>query len=1133
MASVASQEDIPASLNPLRDPLLRLRSHNLPSLGSAPPLLSIPFHTTDETPPKADARAPVYSSHQVDHPLKSIPSLDPSRINFQTSGTLHPQNNIQFPESIYPEREDILEGVLKTDWSFGSMEEPDSSIIAMDQSVFSVRSPPLAVSTPALDPILPLAKAAYDAATVGTGGLNMAGKVYDEEEIWGISDGIHTGNIFCNNDTALFKYYDRREGAQDDPFKPIAFVAEAPGESQDTEMQDVDAPALVPVTPTTGLRAAVTRSFASTVKKAPRPGDMKVFPRTEPRKPIKGILKTPVAPTPALSLYKAGKDTASAHRSLGWYDSTSFSPFESSGELAEIAEAQKAAKEERKGKAVLKETPYEEVVGNFLPSEESGEERPKREGKKYNEDEGDGSDFEGSEYDDIRTPLKNPKVTEVKSVSRKKGKEKQNSLAYEEGGIGEGVQDLEQSKPAQKKKVQRKKKMKEDAGAFKPEQSSSDLEEEYEISKPKRRVKAIEVVQAVGNEEERSEEEANSDPGAYQGSEDRDTGDKEGESEDDEEEPEGEEGRADTNAGSGSEEDDEDNKKQSGSEEEDDEEGEEEDEDDEEDTGKWKEVRLIKKETAASLRAAKVKSRTPPENHTKSKTRSLMKRMSVESQRRRSSIGQPGLRQAQADKAFEMQERFKRNGSLRKVQLSGFIPSETNWGGGQRKAAPPVPPIFEFPQRPPKTAEQEITKIANAETPESDIESNSVTGTSDNIEEQSTDQGTQATIRKRPMHHVEKHGSGVNRRAETVFPITQKELEETILMVKETDRELKESREAEKKCQILLSTAKSNIDSLCCKVNTLKNKLAKTRDDYTRLEVELAAKDAIGHDRLSYLYKDTTLEDGMVELQGYVGLEGFDHNVDMDYIKKKGAPLDVQPLEHPPFSSKLNNNPFYHEDMYQRREIINSLTFPGNVMLVDYSTNYFFICCLCSNMSSVNVLFYQDELIWSLCICLVCAEHWCCARCDRWTAPKKPSMLPETDADMELLTGPIAKKSYEASLYLKGVWGDFLVQRFQTEHTKYPIKADLSDSDTPQPHKIAEAEAERVGLRLTGRVRGEEDEEEFERTRKRIEVRRARILEKRHLECRPPVLEEDEEGDVFVREPDWDGSGDMEMSNEG
>lgn len=693
--------------------------------------------------------------------------------------------------------------MLKTNWSPGDLEGRENSIIMDHNGIPEDSPPPLASSTPVPISILPPDETEWKTATIKTGGPNTAKKVYEQGGIWQTEGVIRSGELFYDKKTKLFRNYKQdweQTSAKDEDdnrsviFEEIQFVPEIADSTQDVEMEDVEVPVSVPTTPTAGLRRAVTRS-QNTVRKAQPQEDTKAFPQTEPRRPVKSILKTPIVPLEASGLYKTGKSTGNTHRSWGWYDSTSFSPLD--GREVVETPAKKATKGKGKGKG--RNVQVDEVVDErILSSEESEGERPK--GKNYNEDKDDESEFEDSGDEGDRTPSKKPKTTKGKSAGRKPKKE-QESSCEEEGDKEEKEKPApkKQGKPQAAPKNKRRKQKNEDEGAFKPDNSSSDVEEEYETSKPRRGRKPTKVEQVVDNDEENNEgaeeaggEEVTSNTGADQGSENEDAGEEEIESEG------GEEGENKTGAGSGSDNDDNNgskNNNQSGSEE-----------------GEEDEDEYIPQKSGTAVRSTGTKKGADPpqplvskSSSSKSRDRSLMKRMSVENQRAKAD-GQPGLRKAQAGKAFEIQEQFKRDGSLREVQLSGFVPSETGWAPGQKEKAPPAPPAFKFP----KTVEE---------------------GTS--MEKPSQVEG---------LDGIKKIHNETEQRTETVFPITQKELETAITTIEQSDELLKKALENGRKYRHRGRKAMKKIATLEDRIRELEEELKKAGNDCAELELQVAAK---------------------------------------------------------------------------------------------------------------------------------------------------------------------------------------------------------------------------------------------------------------------------------------------------
>ncbi|KAK6351591.1 hypothetical protein TWF718_004748 [Orbilia javanica] len=1076
MASVANKEDIPLSLDPFRDSPLQLYSPHSGSLGSIPPLHTPISHSIDETPSKSYINTPINTPYPLGLSTYLSPASDTPGINLQDSNSQASRNNIQFTGNINPGHRSIIEAILKTDWSSGDLEGQENSIV-MDHSGIPMDSPPLASSTPAQISILP-----YEGS-------------------------IHSGDLIYDKKTKLFENH-KQDGEQEQGMEQtsakneddnrsvinilgeIEFVPEGAGTSQNVTMEDAEAPVPVPTTPTMGLRRALTRA-QSTIKKATLQEEVMAFPQTEPRRPVKAISKTPIQPLDAPALYKAGNDTGNTHRTWGWYDSTSFSSLDCLKEVGTPVKKTGKGKGSEKGKNAKTDELMEE---KNLPSEGSEE----IEESENNE----GSDFECSGDEGDNTPSKKPKTAKGKNAGRKPGKGEESSSEEEpEGGEDNEPGDEEEEKPAPKKhkksqvapKNRRKKQKNEDEGAFKPKKDSSDVEEEYETSKPKRGRKSAKVEETVDNDEENMEGvEGVKEKGKAASRNDTNQESSDKNSEDDESEEE-EGGNNGIGSGSGSDDGDDGNgNNQSGSEE--DHDGEEEDEDNEEEEEEEEEKEeqtpqgsvTVAHTPGTKKNIGSLRSSIPNPNSLKSYDKHLMKRMSVESQRSKTGE-QSGLRKAQADKAFEIQEQFKRDGSLREVQLSGFVPSESGWGRERTKKVPPAPPTFKFPE----TAEG----VA----------------------------GNEGSSQVRGPSKTKRDVGDIERRTERVFPITQKELETAIATIKNSDEALRKAESKGEKYRLKKRRAAKKIASLQNKVRKLEEELEEAGSDCAQLELKLAARNAIGHDTLSYLYKDPEVD---YLTYGELGLtRGVVSDEDMTTSRLRnigGAPLDVQKFDRPPFHSPLKQNPFRHEAMYQRREIINSLTFPGNVMLIDHGTDYFFVCCFCSKVSPVNLLFFQDEIVWLSLKCLVCDAHNCCVKCKRWTAPKPSSNLPGTSTAIELLNGPKGKDSYESSLYLRGIWCDYLRQKKDLKISDEDLETSSEASfgteypDEGLTWETTDNKSKHAGLRSVGKRKGGNEEGAHESKRRRI----GEILEKRRVARQLPLPDAADEGD---EEYDEDG----------
>ncbi|KAF3167792.1 hypothetical protein TWF225_011940 [Orbilia oligospora] len=968
MAFFANQEDIPPSLDSFPDS----------------PFLNYPHSTEEADPQIPPLKTPINPLFPLDLSTDLTPALDTLGIDidFETSISHHrphpSQNKIQFPENINPQHKSIIEGMLKTNWSPGDLEGQENSIIMMDNSgIPSDSSPPLASSTP-----VPLSILHPDETAEG-GGAHISAR--DEDDNRSIT------------------------------FENIEFVPEDTTElSQDIEFEDRGILVPVPTTPTLalGIRRTVTRS-QSMVKKMPlqrkeeEEEDAKPIPQTEPRRPVKGILKTPIVPLSASGLRKkAGQSTGNTHRSWGWYDSRSFSPLD--GYESQSKKGAKVGK--KKGNGNGKKVKIDEVVDERILSSEESEVGP-------SEPEGWKPEpclIESTDESEA-TPSKKPKDTKGKGAGKnsKKGKESSNSKEKEEPVPKK--QGKQQTGGTQNKK---KKQKAEDDEAFKPSTGSSDdEEEEYKTAKPKGGEKAAKSEQAVNNEGEEAEEvvEQQQEEGGEEGQSSEE--EEEGTDEEDDESEWGEERNNKAGSRSGSDEDEKTGKGNNQSDEEEAKESEDEEEEDE-DGKKTEPMQLY---SGRTLRATETitdtnipKPSASRSRSSKSNDRSLMKRMSVENQRSKLGIdGQYGLRRAQAEKAFERQEQFKRDGSLREVQLTGII-------GERKNPSSRVPPVADFNRNPYTSTHGKKNKPK---------EDDNQTGDWDRVEKISRDKPPKTSLKVGSTWNKTKHdGRTTEEQMEKVFPITQEELETAIASLKESDEALKKALSQGRKYRLQRRRAKKKIGALRRKVKDLESRLETAANECAQLELELAAKKAVGYDPLSYCYADPEPELDVETRRRIWTPRNYQkkHLTIFDVKEIGGAPLEAQTITHAPFSTRLIKNPFRHEDMYQRREIINTLTFPANVMLLDHSTDYYFVCCLCTKVSPANLFYFQDEIVWSSYKCLACEAHMCCKGCARWTAPASSARFPDTNKAAELLNGHKGKGNYEASLYLRGIWWDYV-----------------------------------------------------------------------------------------------------------
>ncbi|EGX47736.1 hypothetical protein AOL_s00083g244 [Orbilia oligospora ATCC 24927] len=976
MAFFANQEDIPPSLD---------------SFPGSPKFLNYSHSTEEADPQIPPLKTPTNPLFPLNLSTDLTPALDALGIDidFETSISHHRphllQNKIQFPDNINPQHKSIIEGMLKTNWSPGDLEGQEHSIIMMDNSgIPSDSSPPLASSTP-----VPLSILHPDETARG-GGAHISAR--DEDDNRSIT------------------------------FENIEFAPEDTTElSHDIEFEDKGILVPVPTTPTLalGIRRTVTRS-QSTVKKMPLQRreedeeDINPIPQTEPRRPVKGILKTPIVPLGASGLRKkAGQSTGNTHRSWGWYDSRSFSPLD--GFESQPKKGAKAGKKTG-GKGNGKKVKIDEVVDERILSSEESEVSP--------------SDPEGwkpepclieSTDESEATPSKKPKDTKGKGAGKnlKKGQESSNSKEKEEPVPKK--QGKQQTGGTQNKKKKQKAK---DDEAFKPSKGSSDdEEEEYKTSKPKGGKKAAKSEQVANNEEEEEEEEESEEVAEQkeeeEGGEEGQGSDEEeeGTDEEDDESEWGEERNNKAGSGSGSDEDETTGKGNNQSDEEEAKEDEDE-EDEDEDEKKSEPMQLYSGRTLRATETITDTNITRPSasrsRSSKSNDRSLMKRMSVENQRSKLRIdGQYGLRRAQAEKAFERQEQFKRDGSLREVQLTGII-------GERKNPLSRVSPVTDFNRNPYTSTHRKKEKPK---------EDDNQTGDWDRVEKTSRDKPPKTSLKVGSTWNKTKHdGRTTEEQMEKVFPITQEELETAIASLKESDEALKKALSQGRKYRLQRRRAKKKRDALRRKVKDLESRLEAAANECAQLELELAAKKAVGYDPLSYCYADPEPElNTEIRRRMWTPKSYREKQLTIFDVKEiGGAPLEVQTITHAPFCTRLIKNPFRHEDMYQRREIINTLTFPANVMLLDHSTDYYFVCCLCTKVSPVNLFYFQDEIVWSSYKCLVCEAHMCCKACARWTAPASSARFPDTNKAAELLNGHKGKGNYEASLYLRGIWWDYV-----------------------------------------------------------------------------------------------------------
>ncbi|KAJ6260911.1 hypothetical protein Dda_3572 [Drechslerella dactyloides] len=821
--------------------------------------------------------------------------------------------------------------------------------------------------------------------------------------------------------------------------------------------------------PTTDLRVATTRSAARALA-------AKTLPPS-PRTPVNiaaetGLFRNARAPN-------TGNTTE--HRSLGWYDSTSFSPLESSGERAELAAAKAAAKAPAKGRGRKKqqvdEESDEEVPERILPSS-SDDGRPRRatKGKTYKEDsESDGSDFNDSENSDGEQekpkrrgrPARKPKKQETPSESEEEEEEGVDSPPKKRGRKPKNADVAQENETPAAPKTRKAANKKTGDTVFKPD-ASSEGDEESEEEKVQR-----------GKKTEDAKEE-NSD-----GSEEQDQDSRDATNEDDEEN----QGAAGEISGSNSSSDgtpayDSDSSTS-------------------DENGK---DATPDSDDEVAVRGAPVKTsgRTDKQSNipqeidpsSRSAQRSLMKRINVEHQRelhRAKSPGEPsGLRKAQAEKAFELQEEYKRDGSLREVKMTGFMPAVASWFGGRKKTPPAAPPPPMTPPPPPVDTNSEGDQ--ESESTNQDAHSNGEGGQSDNHEGQSSSEH-ENTDESNGSSTDEKDSDEEDEGSDKTFEITARE-------IREVEKEMEEAVEKLMQKMDEAEHLERQLSDRTVEVEQLKSRLEKETQRAAEMEQELEARTTLGYDRLSYLYRykpQLTLSD----------LPGTEDESRM-------TPLDVQTFDRVPFSTKLVANPFRHEDMYHRREIVNKLSFPGNIMLADPETDYFFRCCNCHAMSEVRLLFFQDEIVWSACICFTCFDHHCCEDCARYTAPMDSARLPRTSAAIDKLKEGEASGNYETRLYTRGIWSDYLRQKENVETmnrmlTEEEVALGGMGPFASEYEKAAE-KAKEVGLRAAGkgkRKRGavkEEGEESNPKSKRRmIAAKREQLAATRRQERRPPT----------------------------
>ncbi|KAF3937219.1 hypothetical protein ABW19_dt0206690 [Dactylella cylindrospora] len=1218
MATIANQENIPPNLNYLyKPPNLRLRSIS--------PILPVLSYSPSSTPPGSAVATPICSPETLVHlgPPKGLDS-GVTTCGTRMSNEIQLKTGIEFPKNILPDQAQILEELLKQAYE------------AKAQMQMEIEDMPLQTSTPEPLSKFSAEQAGWKNSTVKGTGPNTAKRVYEQEEIRQVNGPLKSNELFYDKKVRLFRNFGNEEeipllelapAAEEEAGKEakdardplLSQGQESPPKMDIDSSGDVEMPdytsmdnamientcgtnppnvtkdsimlpqkVLPPFTPTSGLRAARCPATSYGGKKVAF-ARWKIHedrhPKTEPRRPVKGISETPkVNRTPATSgLFAAGKntgDTTRTHRTYTWYDSTSLSPLESSGELAEIAA--KAGKKNivksvgrptKVAEKILPSSSDEEVEevsetdddnemleskseNDSQESEESEEEDSEEEGSDYEDDGGTPSkktwsgkgsggklgavneeteDSESSKEEDsseIEDEERNDKdsVNTENSVTPSKSEiEITSKMSY--SGESESIistskeESVLEKSPTPKKAGKKKKKPNKDDAAFKLDGEESEVEEEFEESKPKHGKKKLavdELKDNIGEPEVGEEDIGESSDAAAEGQEVSSTGSGEhdqGESgssemdEEDEEEEGGEGEEVSGNSGSGSSSgsgsgsseggSDEGDSERDSEEEASDSEGDEkseapENEDEDEDAEEEESPGMRNEATSKSLpssnlqksateisrlslarriahknsnktpssdRKAPPPTRTPKSNH--SEGRHMMKERSLQSRRT--------MMRAQTEEAFRLQEEFVKKGNVvREAPFTKLLPSSINWFGA-KKNVPLPPPII--PAKPSTKANP--GPVAASKRPTKGNPPSEGPSSTPNISRKDRTNTQTSKISGKSSSQPSQVADGGK-----VYELTGEELEE---MAAELDDAL------------------DQLDDSKLETDMLKGRLAKQTERLNEALLKLGAKKSLSYDCFSFMY-DFRPKEGFNDFTGKYRIDP--------------APLKKLEFEEPGdhnLAQKLAKNPFHHKDMSQRRKIINDLTFPSNVMLAEFGTDYFFKCCNCRSVSEVRFLFFQDELIWSTCICFTCFDHFCCADCTRYTAPTDKERMPKNGEMIDSFDA--SKGNYESWMYMKGIWNDFLRQKDRKEnHEARKAGAEVAqagldvrmqqldemDEEFDAEYEEAAGKAAKMGLRSArgggnqkGKRKRVEVEQQFGDVEEPAKSKRRMILEKR------------------------------------
>ncbi|KAF3910127.1 hypothetical protein AA313_de0206503 [Arthrobotrys entomopaga] len=919
----------------------------------------------------------------------------------------------------------------------------------------------------------------WEGAVIKTG-LRTAKRVYEQEEIWQADNPIRSADLVYDKKIRLFENYtkDNQEPKtignlfRNVEFVPATIVTPKKGEG-DTSMEgesDVDTsmektplppPPRAQDTPATGLR--VTRGRAlTTLQKSRNVTVIDDLPQTEPKKRVRDVNLDSAL---RMARGKRNANNSTPHRTFDWYDSSSFSPLESIGELAEIAAAKKGGGTAKKVAVKQRleeveeeseEESEEEEDGRILPSSSEDEKPQKKKQKKapaarkVNRKEDSESDF--SDEEEQSPPKKKPRRAAAPKGKVKKGKKNNKESDYSNSDEEEANETEEEDTPVERKPRK--------AAAPKAKNACEDEEwdeneEEDEESPAGRELRDDAATRARRGREIKGQSDA---------------------SEIEEEEalpPKFKDKHVQKVAPTKRH-----LKKQGGdvvssSSGERATENEDEDEDGyveklEEKSSKSKAGNKATKETR-TRKDAKIKNQEKDSNSSPS-TRNKEDEEVVSDQSERSDEEEEeeeeerdiqkktkgkkvaGVRQLLAEKAFELQNKNKRKGALAEGKYGGFIPSMGSWFGGSKAAPAPPPPSSEF----------QLPSFSSKEQDQSD----ELIG--EEIADASFTDG-EASKAKTETSEVKINQSKENQSDKSeddddteYYPITEAEIQELFQDFNKMTTKLEESKKMKKK----LEEEAAKTDE---KINKLKARLTEQMEKVAISQLELGAMRAVGFDKMDYLYAFARVER---------------RKLDGRYDGRQLAKLDVETLERPPFASKLVKNPFHHDDMYQRRQIINNLTFPANVMMSEFGVKY--------------------------------------------TSPAYEKEMPTTAQGLEQLNDSKASENYEAWLYTKGIWNDYLKQSEDLKETKTTDELEQSKypKDSTAGIKVFHQMGS-VGLRAAGKRKREDDgdwemepEGKPKSKRQTIDERQEEVAEMQRRERRPPVVDEDEDILYGIREDD-------------